>query len=979
MTKRFFILLSILIIMTPSLKAQTQEEFDKKLTDIYTVNTTDKKKALTMAKELYNAAEKKKELQTMTNYYMLKNLFENITPDEALAKTCADKADRLSREMVGKDTGKTDYGSDSMNLWYNDLYPGLYQTTDPDNATKALAFMSKYTSFRTMANYTGVAYAFERNGDFTNAKKYYEYSLTFATDDQNNYVSYLYYILFLSRSGDYQKAEEYIRHIEYLAQNASSEVFKTSYKNEALSAHTLYYFYIGDYESYVKSSELQNAELAKMFNTYKMPCNGQEYIRLTNASVANEYLKNYTAAERTWKSRDSAYAAWIRCQKEQYPNLKMYDFSMYPVFLIKRGKDNLLPKPVDFYIKQTETYYHSFEEYADMSTRYYEGTQMAYLKSPKYRDIFLPILERIRKTRDFRESTRPFTDFAYFRMRDRDLDESKNIYNELFSLNSGWINDIIFTFGEKAFVTYYNAKLKEGYENFHSFVKLTKEKRPALFPGLAEQAYDNLLFTKSISLQGTKKRKEAFIKSNDPSVIQLYEKWLDKKQQLIRQYFKSSEPANAPTAAAKPQTDDLKALQDEVSAMENELAVKANDYKKLLKINPPGWKDVQEKLNEGEAAVEMIRFQWRDQVYYSDTAWYAAYIITKTSPYPDVVYLPDAAKDLDDKYYKLYKNNIRLRIDDKDSYNHYWKAISDKLKGISKVYFSADGIYHLINITTLKNPATGRFILDEMEIHSATSTGDIAQASSKSNNTGTAVLFGRPSYKITGPATLPPVADKTTRSFISSFRDNNIPDLPGTEEEVRTIKKEMEGNKVSVKAYLLDQATEDKMYQLHSPGILHIATHGYWSASGQNATDGYRTFNAMVNSGLLLAGVVNYYEKDEFPDTYDGVLTAYEAQNLDLQNTSLVILSACETTLGYLDAGEGVYGLQRAFRAAGAGSIMTSLWKVDDNATKDFMIAFYQEYFKTKDKYAAFLKAQKTIKDEYVQPYYWGAFIMVGE
>ncbi|MFN8290823.1 MAG: CHAT domain-containing protein [Chitinophagaceae bacterium] len=138
----------------------------------------------------------------------------------------------------------------------------------------------------------------------------------------------------------------------------------------------------------------------------------------------------------------------------------------------------------------------------------------------------------------------------------------------------------------------------------------------------------------------------------------------------------------------------------------------------------------------------------------------------------------------------------------------------------------------------------------------------------------------------------------------------------------------------------------------------------------------------LLNHGqiwLLLAGVVNYYEKDEFSDTYDGVFTPYEAQNLDLQHTSLVILSACETTLGYLDAGEGVYGLQRAFRAAGAGSIMTSLWKVDDNATKDFMIAFYDEYLRTKDKSAAFVKAQRTIRDKYIHPYYWGAFIMVGE
>lgn len=972
--------LLLLLLVSFNSHSQTQEEFDKKLSEIYVLNSTDTKKALSLAKELYVMAGKKKELQTTTNYYMLKNLFENITPDAALAKTCAEKADRLSREMVGLNTGKNDYGSDSMNLWYNSLYPGLYETRDPENARKALAFLDQYSSFRSMANYNGIAYAFERNGDFTNARKYYEHAISFAGDEKNEHVSYLYYILFLTKSGDYQKAEALIKKVENLASTASTDILKMSYHNEARSAHTLYYFYIGDYESYVKSSDLQYAELAKMFASYKMPCTGQEYIRLTNAAIASEYMKEYDAAERFWKRRDSAYSAWIKCQKEQYPNLKLYDFSMLPVFLMKRGKDKLLPRPLSQEIKQVETYYNSFSQYADMSTHYYEGTQYGFLRSPKYKAVFLPILERIRTTRDFRESTRPFTDYAYFLMRDRNWEPAAQTYRELFQLNSGWVNDILFAFGEKAFVTYYNAKLKEGYDNFHSFVKLSKEKQPVLYPNLCAQAYDNLLFVKSISLQGTKKRKEAFISSNDPAIIRLYENWLDKKQQLIRMYFKSAEPGAGMVAdTVQKAQQDLEKLQLEVSNMENELATRSKDYKKLLQINPPDWKTVKNKLKEGEAAVEIIRFQWRDQLYYSDTAYYAAYILTANSEHPEVVYLSAPAVALENQYYKTYKNNIKFRVEDKESYLHYWKAIRDKIPGIRKIYFSPDGIFHLINIATLKNPATGLYVLDETEVHSTTSTGELALAGSTGKNISTAALFGRPSYKTSNTKIAAKVIDDGTRSFISGFRENGIADLPGTEEEVMSIKQEMEKSRLQVQYFLKEEATEDKLYQLKSPGVLHIATHGYWSGTGENATSGYRMFNAMVNSGLLLAGVVNYYENKDFADTYDGVLTAYEAQNLDLQHTSLVILSACETTLGYLDAGEGVYGLQRAFRAAGAGSIMSSLWKVDDNATKDFMIIFYQQYLLTKSKSAAFAAAQKAIRDKYIHPYFWGAFVMVGE
>jgi CHAT domain-containing protein len=114
------------------------------------------------------------------------------------------------------------------------------------------------------------------------------------------------------------------------------------------------------------------------------------------------------------------------------------------------------------------------------------------------------------------------------------------------------------------------------------------------------------------------------------------------------------------------------------------------------------------------------------------------------------------------------------------------------------------------------------------------------------------------------------------------------------------------------------------------------------------------------------------------PDLNDGVLTAFEVSTLPLFKTSLVVLSACETGLGDVKNGEGVYGLQRAFLMAGAQQVMMSLWKVDDEATREFMVLFYQGWIELKDTGKAYQYAKKNLMKKYTHPYYWGAFVLSG-
>jgi CHAT domain-containing protein len=221
--------------------------------------------------------------------------------------------------------------------------------------------------------------------------------------------------------------------------------------------------------------------------------------------------------------------------------------------------------------------------------------------------------------------------------------------------------------------------------------------------------------------------------------------------------------------------------------------------------------------------------------------------------------------------------------------------------------------------------------------------------------------------------------------------------LKATEEEARELKRLFPETTVLTEG----QATEAALKAVDRPAILHIATHGFFlddlshvqpgyekertrivkiKRAGSNANtenDPAKLINPLLRSGLGLAGANTGITKDGD----DGILTALEAAGLDLWGTKLVVLSACDTGIGKVVSGDGVYGLRRALVLAGSESQMISLWPVSDTGTRDLMIDYYRRLRAGDGRSEALRQAQlKMLRDpRRSHPFYWASFIQSGE
>ncbi|MFN0014948.1 MAG: CHAT domain-containing protein [Saprospiraceae bacterium] len=531
------------------------------------------------------------------------------------------------------------------------------------------------------------------------------------------------------------------------------------------------------------------------------------------------------------------------------------------------------------------------------------------------------------------------------------------------------------------------------------------------FPQAAEILYDNALALSHLLLHQTRSALESARNSPDSATAALARHWNDLRQLVVNQ-----------SAKARPDYP-LDSLERELTATESRLTATylplAHARKKTT------WRDVQAALAPDDAAVEFLRVpSERDS-----STRYVALVVRPGLRRPEIADLCDEAtlaallerrvRSLPHTIASQYRARANGRKTAASEFHDLlWRPLEKQLRGVRRVFFAPAGLLNQVSFAAVED-AGGRVLADRFVLGQMTSTRELAfpRPLLPGSAVRSALLVGGVQYhcdsaqlaeaarqntcESPASALLPDVVmAKTRRADISDFLPPGTrggsscgDTLPGTAREQAALAGLLGERGTPYEAVSGSNAVEQRLkcYR-HSgpkpPGLLHVGTHGiYLPTEGKKPIrPGENAFrwaeNPMFRSYLVLAGGGEACGSGQIPlgTRDDGLLTAYEVAALNFEGTQLVTLSACVSALGDVRDAEGVYGLQRAFKIAGARHLLLTLWPVDDAATEAFMGDFYHRWLtENMDIREAFRQTQATFraKEKWAHPYYWAGFVLI--
>ena len=399
------------------------------------------------------------------------------------------------------------------------------------------------------------------------------------------------------------------------------------------------------------------------------------------------------------------------------------------------------------------------------------------------------------------------------------------------------------------------------------------------------------------------------------------------------------------------------------------------------------WNDIQQHLSNDAIAVEFISTM-EDEGEYNT---YHALIIDKNSSSPRMITLYSESNLEEIK--KTDTRTIRDIVGEL-----IWKPILAQYTTVKDIYFSPDGILHMLPIEYYSADGVNS-MFEQYHMYRLSSTKELVRELGNSYP-NSAVLYGGLDYNLVDENSSVANSSEIPSIWKGIAERGGFDPLFNTSIETQEIKDLLAGKNISTTLYSGGTGTEESFRNLsgRSNSIIHLATHGmYINPDGVDTKKNENNFDfleslesvndpvkediALTHSFLVMAGGNRVISRIPVSDkNNDGILTSKEISQLDLRGLDLVVLSACESALGDINNG-GVYGLQRGFKKSGANTIMMSLGKVDDEATKILMVEFYRNLMNGKTKRQSLKDAQQYLREvdngKYDDPKYWASFIML--
>jgi len=581
-----------------------------------------------------------------------------------------------------------------------------------------------------------------------------------------------------------------------------------------------------------------------------------------------------------------------------------------------------------------------------------------------------------------------FRDHAKLLFKIGDYNKFYPIIEQAITLQKENLAEASHYLSESELIAYTNTFLK----NFDRYCSYSSFKYPEI-SGLLGLCFDNSLFYKGFVLSSVNQIRNA--SSFDSVTLKKHNLLISCERRLAKEY---SKPVSSRIG--------IEELEFEANTLEKELTRTVAGFGEALR--QVSWQEVQSALKPNEAAIEFIRYN-----YYSpeptDSILYAALLLKPGMESPAFIslfeekqlqaILTPLAGQGSDGMNELYAGQAGQAL-----YRLLWKPIEPSLRGTKAVYISPAGLLHRLNLSAIPTTQTSTETIGKRhEIYVVGSTRQlvVGSAPTATSSTADAIVFGGIQYEMDSSAIVPtPLEESYHRNRGISFnhtdstlRGDTWRYLKYSEKEVTNIQSQLQKAGYQEAVYKGFAATEEAFKQIGkdkpAPKIIHLSTHGFFFPDVKNQPKTLRfgseepvfkiSDNPMIRAGLILAGG-NYAWKTGKPlgNREDGILTAYEISQMDLRSTDLVVLSACETGLGQIEGNEGVYGLQRAFKIAGAKHLVMSLWQIPDFHTQELMTAFYSNMLiKKMPVREALMAAQETMRLKRYEPFYWAGFVLV--